>query len=412
VDVTQFVQQCLTCQQAKPERTHPAGLLQPLPIPHGIWADVTMDFIEGLPKSEGYDTIMVVVDRFTKYGHFLPLKHPFTAEGVAQIFLDQVVKLHGPPKSIVSDRDKIFISSFWKHLFQLMDVKLLFSTAYHPQTDGQSERVNQCLETYLRCAVNAQPAKWKLWLALAEFWYNTTYHTSLGCTPFKALYGYDAPMLALPQSGVPEEGSVTDWLADRVAFSTHLKEQLARAQNRMKQMADRGRTAREFQVGEMVLLKLQPYAQKTVVNRPCPKLAFKFFGPFRVLAKIGAAAYKLDLPADAQVHPVFHVSQLKPYYPSYTPVFTSLPSLVDLSRTGIVPEEILDRRLVRKGNQAVPQVLIRWSGVPVESATWEDYYVLKKRFPDAIAWGQADSEARGIVMSESDAASQDVDGQQ
>jgi hypothetical protein len=137
----------------------------------------------------------------------------------------------------------------------------------------------------------------------------------------------------------------------------------------------------------MVLLKLQPYAQKNVVNRPCPKLAFNFFGPFRVLAKIGAAAYKLDLPDSAQVHPVFHVSQLKPYHPSYTPVFTSLPPLVDLSRTGIVPEEILDRRLVRKGNQTVPQVvLIRWSGVPVESSTWEDYYVLKNCFPDAIAW--------------------------
>lgn len=117
MDVTHFVQQCLTCQQAKPERTHPTGLLQPLPIPQGIWADVTMDFIEGLPKSEGFDTIMVVVDRFTKYGHFLPLKHPFTTQGVAQVFLEQVVKLHGPPKSIVSDIDKIFISSFWKHLF-------------------------------------------------------------------------------------------------------------------------------------------------------------------------------------------------------------------------------------------------------------------------------------------------------
>lgn len=132
----------------------------------------------------------------------------------------------------------------------------MLSTAYHPQTDGQSEQVNQCLETYLRCADNAQPSTWKLWLALAEFWYNTTYHTSLGCTPFKALYGYDAPMLALPQSEVPEHGPATEWLADRAVFSVHLKEHMARAQNRMKQLADQDRTAREFQVGEMVLLKL------------------------------------------------------------------------------------------------------------------------------------------------------------
>jgi hypothetical protein len=162
----------------------------------------------------------------------------------------------------------------------------------------------------------------------------------------------------------------------------------------------------------MVLLKLQPYAQKIMVNRPCPKLAFKFFGPFKVLAKIGVTAYKLDLPDSAQVHPVFHVSQLKPYHPSYTPVFTSLPPLVDLSRTGIIPEEILDRRLVCKGNQVVPQILIRWSSVPVESATWENYYVLKNRFPDAIAWGQADTESRGIVMCVPAASSQDMGVQQ
>jgi hypothetical protein len=104
----------------------------------------------------------------------------------------------------------------------------------------------------------------------------------------------------------------------------------------------------------MVLLKLQPYVQKTVVNRPCPKLAFKFFGPFKILAKIGPAAYKLDLPDSDQVHPVFHVSQLKSFHPSHTPVFTTLPPLVDLSKTRIVPDEILDRRLVRKGNQVVP----------------------------------------------------------
>jgi hypothetical protein len=120
-------------------------------------------------------------------------------KGVAQVFLDNVVKLHGVPKSLVSDRDKVFTSSFWKLMFQLIEVKLLMSTSYHPQTDGQSEHVNQCLEMYLRCAVNSQPIKWKSWLALAEYWYNTTYHVVLGCTPFRVLYGYDAALLALPR---------------------------------------------------------------------------------------------------------------------------------------------------------------------------------------------------------------------
>lgn len=130
-DVENFVRQCQICQQAKAERTHPAGLLQPLSIPKGAWQDITMDFIEKLPKSEGYDTILVVVDRFSKYAHFLPLKHPFSASQVAQVLLDNVIKLHGLPMSMVSDRDKIFTSSFWTQLFKIMGTKLSLSTAYH-----------------------------------------------------------------------------------------------------------------------------------------------------------------------------------------------------------------------------------------------------------------------------------------
>jgi hypothetical protein len=161
-NVENFVKQCQVCQQAKSERIHPAGLLQPLPVPAGAWQDITLDFIEKLPKSESYDTILVVVDRFTKYAHFLALKHPFIAAQVAQLLLDHVIKLHGLPQSMVSDRDKIFTSTFWTHLFKLLGTKLNLNTAYHPQTDGQSERVNQCVEMYLRCAVHAQPKNGKL----------------------------------------------------------------------------------------------------------------------------------------------------------------------------------------------------------------------------------------------------------
>jgi hypothetical protein len=235
-----FVGQCQVCQEAKSERVHPPGLLQPLPIPTGAWEDVSMDFVEGLPKSEGFDTILVVVDRFSNYAHFISLKHPYTAQGVAQVFLDTVVKLHGDPKTIVSDRDKVFTSSFWTHLFQLMGVKLLFSTAYHPQTDGQTKRVNQCLEQYLRCAVHDHPHKWRQWLALAEFWYNTTYHTALDCSPFKILYGYTPPVMAVPWLREEGDMDVTTWLQERQVASELLRERLAQAQNRMKQMADRG----------------------------------------------------------------------------------------------------------------------------------------------------------------------------
>ena len=162
--------------------------------------------------------------------------------------------------------------------------------------------------------------------------------------------------------------------------------------------ADRARTERKFQVGEMVLLRLQPYVQSSVVNRPCPKLAFKFFGPYKVLEKVGEVAYRLELPADAQIHPVFHVSQLKPFTPNYSPVFSSLPHYDDLSYRSVVPLEVLDRRLVKKGNRAIPQVLIRWSHLPHDSTTWEDLHVVKARFPQAVAWGQATSREGATVM--------------
>jgi hypothetical protein len=190
-DVEHFVHQCEICQKAKHNTQHPAGLLQPLPIPQGAWQEVTMDFVEGLPTSEHFNAIVVVLDRLTKYAHFIPVKHPYNAQGIAKLFLDNVVKLHGLPCSIVTDRDPIFLSTFWKELFKLYDVKLALTTAYHPQTDGQTKRVNQCLEMYLRSAIHDSPKQWKSWLPLAELWYNSSYHSSLGCSPFKALYAYE-----------------------------------------------------------------------------------------------------------------------------------------------------------------------------------------------------------------------------
>lgn len=240
-----------------------------------------MDFVEGLPKSEGYSVILVVVDRFTKYAHFIPLKHPYTAQIIARVVLDNIVKLHGLPKTVVTDRDKVFMSSFWKELFRIYNVKLLFSTAYHPQTDGQTERVNQCVEIYLHCDVHNFPSKWKSWLALAELWYNSSYHTSLGCSPFKALYGYDANVGALSTDSATSNASLSSEAAqERQLHLQTLKEHLAAAQNRMKLQADKKHTDLVFQVGEKVLLKLQPYAQTSVVNRPYPKLSFKYFGPY------------------------------------------------------------------------------------------------------------------------------------
>jgi hypothetical protein len=192
------VKQCIICQQAKHTNALPAGLLQPLPIPTGVWQDISMEFIEGLPKFEGCSVILVIVDKFAKYAHFIPLKHPFTTRTIAGVVFDNVVKLHGVPQTIVHDCDKVFTSTFWKELFALVGTKTIFSSSYHPQTDGQTECVNQCLEMYLRYAVHEDPKQWKSWLAQAEFWYNSSHHTSLGCSPFKALYGHEPNLELLP----------------------------------------------------------------------------------------------------------------------------------------------------------------------------------------------------------------------
>jgi hypothetical protein len=159
-DVKEFVQKCLICQQAKHDTRAPAGLLQPLPIPEQVWEDVAMDFITGLPPSHGYTVIMVVIDRLTKYSHFSPLKVDYNSKNVAEAFMKTIVKLHGVPKSIISDRDKVFMSKFWKDLFQLQGTTLAMSSAYHPQTDGQSEALNKCVEMYLRCLTFHNPKSW------------------------------------------------------------------------------------------------------------------------------------------------------------------------------------------------------------------------------------------------------------
>jgi hypothetical protein len=154
-----------------------------------------MDFVEGLPLSQGYNVIMVMVDRLSKYAHFMPLKHPYTAVSVAKCFLNNVMKLHGMPLSIVSDRDKIFISTFWKSMFKLHGTTLCYSSSYHPQSNGQTKVVNRTLEQHLRCFSYDQPKGWMEWLAWAEYGYNTTVHSATKVSPFEAVYGVPPPSM-------------------------------------------------------------------------------------------------------------------------------------------------------------------------------------------------------------------------
>lgn len=177
-----------------------------------------MDFIDGLPTSAHANCIMVVVDKLSKFAHFIPLHHPFTASKIAQVFLDNVFRLHGLPTHIVSDRDPIFTSLFWRELFRLAQVTLAMSSAYHPQSDRQTERVNQCLETYLRCFVHSCPRCWIRWLSLAEYWYNTSEHLALGKSPFEVLYGCSPRHFGITDESVSPVPNVATMLAERTTM--------------------------------------------------------------------------------------------------------------------------------------------------------------------------------------------------
>jgi hypothetical protein len=197
-DIARFVAHCDTCQRIKAEHQKPAGLLQPLPISVWKWDEIGMDFVVGLPKTQkGHDSMWVIVDRLTKVAHFLPVRTTYGREKLAKIYIENIVKLHGVPSRIVSNRGTQFTSRFWKSLHRAMGTKLNFSSAYHPQTDGQIERVNQIMEDMLRACVLTYGKDWEQSLPYAEFSYNNGYQTSLGMLPFEALYGrkYRTPLM-------------------------------------------------------------------------------------------------------------------------------------------------------------------------------------------------------------------------
>jgi transposase InsO family protein len=397
---TSFIRSCDVCQRAKPDRSRSPGFLQPLPIPSSTWEVISMDFVEGLPSSGSVNALLVVVDKLSKYAHFIPLRHPFTAASVARLFMDHIYRLHGMPLVIISDRDRIFTSAFWKSLFSLAGTSLNMSSAYHPQTDGQTERVNQCLETYLRCFAHTCPSKWPQWIPLAEYWYNTSPHSSLGRSPFEVLYGFPPRHFGVVPPAATPVSDLNAWLEDRTLMLSVVQQHLSRAQNRMKRQADKNRSERSFSVGDWVFLKMQPYVQSSLARRANQKLAFRFFGPYKILARVGAVAYKLELPSSSAIHPVFHVSQLKASHGTQS-VTAVLPD--DLAQFQ-VPHKILDRRWT-SGSSPIEEVLVQWSQMPPSLATWENWEHIQQRFPRAPAWGHAGSKEGGIVSTSTPATS-------
>ena len=314
-DVERFVARCTTCQKAK-SRLNPHGLYMPLPVPSVPWEDISMDFVLGLPRTQkGRDSIFVVVDRFSKMAHFIPCHKSDDAAHVADLFFREIVRLHGVPNTIVSDRDTKFLSHFWRCLWAKLGTKLLFSTTCHPQTDGQTEVVNRTLSTMLRAVLKKNLKMWEDCLPHIEFAYNRSLHSTTKLCPFEVVYGFvpRAPIDLLPlPSSVQTNFDATQRAELILQLHKTTKENIERMNAKYKNAGDKGRKHVVFDVGDLVWLHLRkdrfPDLRKS-------KLMPRAAGPFKVLERINDNAYKLELPADfGGVSPAFNIADLKPYF--------------------------------------------------------------------------------------------------
>ncbi|CAH9114854.1 unnamed protein product [Cuscuta epithymum] len=313
-EVAEFVSRCLNCQKVKAERCKPKGLVQPLEVPTWKWDSISMDFVGGLPLTKsGKDKIWVVVDRLTKTARFIPMNETWSMEKLAKAYVKHVVKHHGVPQDIVSDRDSRFLSQFWKELQTAMGTKLKLSTAFHPTTDGQTERTIQTLEDMLRACVLDLQGSWDEHLDLVEFSYNNSYHASIGMAPYEALYGQKCRSPLCWGDMVDQVVLGPQYLQDTIEKIKVIQERMKAAQDRQKSYADLGRKPAEFELGEKVLLKVSPTRGVMRFGKK-GKLSPRFIGPYDILEKVGKVAYRLALPTELdKVHNVFHVSQLKKY---------------------------------------------------------------------------------------------------
>ncbi|VFQ82654.1 unnamed protein product [Cuscuta campestris] len=369
---------CVPCQATKYSTQRPAGLLQPLPIPTVVWDSVSMDFITGLPPSRGITVIMVVVDRLSKYTHFGLLPTGFDAPRVAHLFLDTVVKHHGFPSTIISDRDSVFMSSFWRELMKLSGTTLKFSTAYHPQT----EVMNRELEQYLRAFIFERPHKWATFLPWAELALNCSHHDGLNMSPYRALYGRTPPHLFPTLAVRAKVATVEEMLRDRAAVLEDLRHNLAKMQQRMRERANLHRRDVSFHVGDYVLLKLQQHWQHSLARPRPSKLARRYYGPFEVLERIGPVAYRLRLPEGCKIHDVFHVSLLRPFVSGGQPLpEPSLPDDITRGQVMAIPVSAGPRRTVLIDGQPQEQCLVRWSDDGGIDPSWEPVDSLRRNYP-------------------------------
>ncbi|GJR68274.1 putative reverse transcriptase domain-containing protein [Tanacetum coccineum] len=342
-----------------------------------------MDFVTKLPRtSSGHDTIWVIMDRLTKSAYFLPMREDYKMDRLARLYLNEIVARHGVPISIISDRDSRFTSRFWQSMQEALGTRLDMSTAYHPQTDGQSERTIQTLEDMLRACVLDFGGSWDVHLPLVEFSYNNSYHSSVRCAPFEALYGRKcrSPIMWAEVG----EGQLIgpELVQETTEKISQIKDRLKAARDRQKSYADKRRKPLEFSVGDYVLLKVSPWKGVVRFGKK-GKLAPRFVGPFEIIEKVGPVAYRLDLPEELDgVHDTFHVSNLKKCLADPTLQVPLDEIQVDAKLNFVEePVEILEREFKKLKRSRIAIVKVRWNSKRGPEFTWEREDQMKLKYP-------------------------------
>lgn len=387
-DVEEFVGGCEVCARNKTIRAAPTGPLHPLPVAKRPWTHLSMDFITELPVSSNCSCIWVVVDRFSKMAHFIPLRNLPSAQELARLFAKHIVRLHGLPVDIVSDRGPQFIAKFWRTFCKGLGILVSLSSGYHPQTNGQTERVNQSLEQYLRCFTSKLQDNWVENLSWAEFAYNNAWHSSTRMSPFFCVQGFHPRYNSLDAPGDDPEGRRST--AEVRATWRKVNQTLRELGTRIKQRVDLRRTQVKLKVGDWVWLS----TKNIKLRQPSFKLGPRFIGPYKIVKKINPVAFRLLLPKNLRIPNVFHVSLLKPVRISSRfgnrPPSRPAPVLVDGVQEYEV-ESILDSKWV----QGQVHYLIHWKGFGPEERSWipaRDVHAEKlvklfhSRFPNKPKW--------------------------
>lgn len=367
VDVITYVRSCLCCQQTKTFPAKPIGLLQPNPVPSAPWIDISVDMIVGLPNSQGFDALLNVVDRFTKMIHVILTMATVTTQGIARLYQDNVWKLHGLPQKVISDRGPQFASKFMRELNQILGIETALSMAYHPQTNGQTEQVNQDVEQYLRLFVNYRQDDWADWISHAEFTYNNWQHSATSHSPFFLNYSWHPwSSFTIPTTAVVLEAS--QFAQSMKDLHERAQQSLTEAATSMKRFADQCHLPPPtFAVGNKVFLD----ASNLRSTRPSRKFDNKRYGPFIITKCLSPLNYKLALPSHWHLSTnVFHVSKLCPFIsdPSSSSTIVPPPPTLISNHLEYEVEKVLDSHL---SHRIGLEYLVKWKGYGREDNSWE-----------------------------------------